>query len=133
MSLNSDICKLWLILWCFCSYVLYASFMVYLFYLILGMLARKKKHRAKLTRSTCTIYLTLSQVKSIFKRLELFLLMIYSVERNIYSGKERNESITSINDKVLNVWMKYFFYLIKILETLSSNSDKTNDIYSEDL
>lgn len=62
-----------------------------------------------------------------------FLLMIYSVERNIYSGKERNESTTSINDKVLNVWMKYFFYLIKILETLSSNSDKTNDIYSQDL
>lgn len=68
-----------------------------------------------------------------FERLELFLLMIYSVERNIYSGKERNESTTSINDKVLNVWMKYFFYLIKILETLSSNSDKTNDIYSQDL
>lgn len=57
-----------------------------------------------------------------------FLLMIYSVERNIYSGKERNESTTGINVKVLNVWMKYFFYLIKCLEKLSSNRDKTNDI-----
>lgn len=77
-----------------------------------------------------------------FERLEpevkwyiiFFLLMIYSVERNIYSGIQRNESITGINVKVLNVWMKYFFfYQIKFLEKLSSNSDKTNDIYSDDL